>query len=149
MAFIYDCDFTVHSVIDNLDEGGIPDGEPEVSITTELGFLKAEPADGTDKIYISYNEESEGGRTHTEIVVDGGEVRLSRRGSADYDLTFKEGEECVGVYSVPPYSFDMRVLCKRVRNSMTREGGSLQIIYDMNVGGADKSCRMKITAKRR
>ena len=149
MAFIYDCDFTIHSVIDNLDEAGVPDGEPEISITTERGFLKAEPSEPQDKLYISYNEEGEGGKTHTEIVIDGNKVKLSRRGSSSYDLVFGEGEECSCVYSVPPYSFDMRVNCKRVRNSMTREGGVLQIIYDMNVGGADKKCRMKITAKRR
>lgn len=149
MAFIYDCDFTIHSVIDNLDENGIPDGEPEISITTERGFLKAEPQESGDKLYISYNEEGEGGKTHTELVIAGAEVRLSRRGSADYDLIFKEGESCTTVYTVSPYSFDMRVNCKRVRNSLTRDGGVIQIIYDMNVGGADKSCRMKITAKRR
>lgn len=149
MAFIYDCDFTVHSVIDNLDDVGMPDGEPEISITTERGFLKAEPTEGGDRLYISYNENTEGGRTHTELVIDGGAVRLSRRGSTNYDLDFTEGGECTTVYSVPPYSFDMRVLCKKIRNNITREGGDIQIIYSMTVGGADKNCRMKITARRR
>lgn len=149
MPFIYDCDFTVHSVIDNLDDVGMPDGEPEISITTVRGFLKAEAGESSDRLFISYSEDGEGGRTHTDLALDGGRVKLSRRGAASYDLVFSEGEECSTIYSVPPYSFDMRVLCKKIRSSMTRGGGELQIIYSMTVGGAEKTCRLKITAKRR
>ncbi len=149
MPFIYDCNFTVHSVIDNLDDVGMPDGEPEISITTQVGFLKVEDMGGTDRLYISYNENTDGERAHTELVVDGGRVKLSRRGSSNYDLDFAEGEECSTIYSVPPYSFDMTVFCKKIRNNLSRDGGYIQIFYSMSVGGADKACRMKITAKRR
>lgn len=148
MAFIYDADFTVHSVIDNLDDAGLPVGEPEVNILTVSGFLKISRTDEGEVFNMMYSESDEDrARTVTDITVEGGSVLLSRHGGVDYTIRFSEGEEYTGIYSVPPYSFDMRVYTKRVRSSLSREGGELQMIYSMEVGGAEKSCRMKISVK--
>ena len=148
MAFIYDADFTVHSVIDNLDDGGLPTGEPEINIVAASGFLKLSRTEDGEIFNIMYSESDEdGARTVTDITVEGGKVLLSRHGGVDYTISFSEGEEYEGIYSVPPYSFDMKVFTKRVRSSLSREGGELQMIYSMEVGGAEKSCRMKISVK--
>lgn len=147
MAFIYDAEFTVHSVIDNL-EGGMPDGEPEINITTLEGFLKLERRDEGDVYYITYGEKDEyGGRTVTDIKIDGARVELSRRGAMDYNIVFEEGKSYSGIYAIPPYKFDMTVLTKKIRKNLSRTGGELQLIYSMNVGGGEKACRMKISVK--
>ena len=144
MAFIYDSRVTVRSVIDNLDAVGLPEGESEISITTHDAFLKVTPREEGDLIVISYSETVEGDRIYTEITLDGGTVTLARHGATEYTIRFTEGEEYVGIYEVAPYKFDMRVLTKRIRNGVTRRGGELRINYSMNVGGAEKSCRMNI-----
>ncbi len=146
MAFIYDVNITVHSVIENLTDSGLVDGEPEINIITIPGFLKAE-REG-DVYYISYKEDTDEGRALTDIRLSDGEVMLSRRGDSSYDIRFSLGEVHESIYRAGAYSFDMSVLTKKIRNSISREGGELQLIYKMTLGGADKNARMKITVKR-
>ena len=81
---------------------------------------------------------------HIAIYPDG-TVSLSRRGAIVSDILFKEGEECRTVYAIPPYKFDMTVKTRRVRNELNAEGGILRLLYSMNVGGQEKTVRMKIT----
>lgn len=143
MAYIYDFEYTVHSVIDNLNEVGLPDGEPEISITTVKGFLKRTD----DALLITYSEQTDGGKVLTDIEISGDSVSLKRRGSVVFDVTFREGETVSTVYSVPPYSFDCTVRTRRIRNSITKDGGELTLLYSMNIGGQEKNVRMKISAK--
>ena len=141
MAFIYECSIKIHSVIDNLDELGLPEGDPEINIITTDGFLKAK--DGL--ICLDYKEVSEENKTLVSLSVDeGGRVELSRRGAVVCDMIFAEGEEHCCLYQIPPYSFDMTLKTKKVRTTLSRSGGELQLIYSMNVGGQDKNVRMKI-----
>ena len=143
MAFIYELEYTVHSVIENLDENGLIEGEPEVNLITVDGFLKS---DG-ESLFITYSESSEGGKILTDMTVSDGEVRLSRRGAVMFDATFREGESASTVYSIPPYSFDAVITTKRIRSELTKDGGVLRLNYGMNIGGQDKAVRMKITAR--
>ena len=142
MAYVYDFTFRVHSVIDNLDDAGLPEGAPEISETVSDGFLKI---DG-DTLYITYKEDSEGGRIISDITVSQEGVHLLRRGAIEFDVTFIEGKSVNTVYSIPPYSFDATVRTSRIRSEMTKAGGSVRIHYSMNVGGQEKSVRLKITA---
>ena len=98
MAFVYELEYTVHSVIENLDDSGLPEGDPEISITTAEGFFKSED----DSSLITYTEMTEGGRVVTDITLSEGSVKLSRRGAVVFDATFKEGESCKTLYSIPP-----------------------------------------------
>ena len=142
MAFIYEFLYTVHSVIENLDDKGLVEGEPEVTIVTVDGFMKS---DG-EKIYITYTETSEGGRILTDMTVSEDEVKLTRRGAVMFDATFREGKTESTVYSIPPYSFDTTLTTKKIRSEITKDGGILRLHYAMNVGGQEKAVRMKITA---
>ena len=74
---------------------------------------------------------------------------LQKRGDVESDMTFREGDEVKTVYRVGPYSFDMVVRTKRIRNSLDTAGGELGLLYSMNVGGQEKNVRMKISAKRK
>ena len=134
---------TVNSVIDNLDDAGLPDGDPEINIFTTVGDLTV-----SDKgMKLSFTEDCEGQKTVTTLFVINDKVTLGKRGAIESDITFHEGEIYKTVYKVGPYAFDMTVDTKRIRCNMTRLGGELQLIYSMNVGGQDKNVRMKITAK--
>ncbi len=148
MAFIYDCEFKIHSVIDNLTDAGLPDGEPEINIITAPGFLKYDRATGA--LTVSYSENVEGGdKVLSELTLLGDTATLSKRGAIRCDITFREGEEHKTLYTVSPYTFDMTVHTKRLRTTLTKEGGELSLIYSMNIGGGEKSVRMKIVATRK
>lgn len=131
---------TVRSVIDNIEDG-LPIGDPERTLITAPGSL----TDDGGVLTLQYAEEGEGQRTDVTLIYRTGGVILSRRGSVVVDLVFEEGEECRTVYSVPPYKFDMTVNTKRIRSTLSGEGGELQLIYDMNIGGQDKRVRMHIS----
>ena len=143
MAYIYELEYTVHSVIENLDDSGLADGDPEISITTQEGFFKL----SEERAVISYTEQTEGDRITTDITLEGGALILSRRGAVVFDATFREGECCKTVYSVPPYSFDAEIRTKKIRSDITKAGGELRLLYSMNIGGQEKSVRLKISAK--
>jgi uncharacterized beta-barrel protein YwiB (DUF1934 family) len=140
MAFIKEMKFRISSVIDNLGASGLPDGDPERTEISVDGFYKI---DG-DNYEITYSEMTDGGKVVSTITVSSGEVRVIRRGAVDSEMVFIEGESHSSVYTVSPYSFDTVVTCRKVRMGLDKDGGRLDIFYGMNIGGADKSVRMRI-----
>ena len=140
MAVIKEKKIIMSSVIENLLPSGLTDGEPEKTEVCADGFLKI---NGGEYI-ISYVEKTEGGRVCTDITVTDGEVRVKRSGGIESDMVFKEGFLHKSLYGVPPYSFDAEVFTKKIRNSMTRDGGRVDIFYTMKIGGADKFVKMRI-----
>ena len=140
MAIIKEKKIILSSVIDNLLPSGLTDGEPECAESTAEGFLKI-----TDGEYaLSFAETTEGGRVVSDITVRDGSVRLCRRGAINSDMLFEEGLSHTSLYEVPPYSFDAEIYTKKIRNSMGRDGGRVDIYYTMKIGGADKKVRMRI-----
>lgn len=143
MTQVYDAELKIHSVIDNLTDVGLPDGDPEINIFTTKGTVRKNGNEFT----IDYVEQNEEYKTYCTLVADGERVKLSRRGAVECDVLFDTAEPCTCIYRVPPYSFDMAVRTARVRNSLCESGGELQLIYSMNIGGQNKKVRMKITAR--
>lgn len=130
----------IESTITDLDGTGLPEGESEKSVSeTEATYRYSE-----GDIRIRYKEESEGNVSETEIVCREGWVTVKREGAIVSNLYFKEGESQKSIYSIPPYNFDAEVLAKRVRVSLNEDGGNISLIYNMKIGGADKSAVMKI-----
>ena len=143
MDIQYNAKITVNSVIDNLTDSGLPDGDPEINIFTVDGIYNH--VNGvTEILYTEKNEES---ITVCTLRIENGDVALSRRGAVECRIMFAEGATCNTLYKVPPYSFDMSVTTLKIRNSLSASGGELQLIYNMNIGGQDKKVRMKINAK--
>ena len=130
----------IESVIDNLDEGGLPQGESERSVSDCMGSLRM--SDG--RITLTYTEKNEGAEIRSEIICLDGQVTVRRSGAIESELCFKEGVLHRSLYSIPPYKFDATVIAKRVRVAVTEMGGSIDLIYNMTVGGAEKAARMKI-----
>jgi len=140
MAIIKEKKFKISSVIENLSQSGLPEGDTERTEITPDGFLKI--SDG--EIIIMYSESTEGGKVVSDIIIADDTVSVIRRGAVVSDMVFSEGERHNSLYQVPPYSFDTEIYTKKIRNNMTRDGGRLDIFYTMKIGGAEKSVRMKI-----
>ena len=140
MAFIKEMKFNISSVIVNLTPSGLPDGTPERTEISVDGFYKINGGN----YEIDYSENTEGGKVVSAIEVNGESVRVTRHGAVESEMAFTEGKAHSSVYTVVPYSFDTVVTCKKIRCGLDNNGGRLDIFYDMNIGGADKSVRMRI-----
>ena len=140
MAFIKEMKFKISSVITNLGASGLPDGEPERTEIETVGFYKI----NGENFEIDYSENTEGGRVVTTISVSEDGVRVLRHGAVESDMRFSEGVSHSSLYTVSPYSFDTVVRCKKIRCGLDNNGGRLDIFYDMTIGGAEKSVRMRI-----
>ena len=141
MAIIKEKNFKIRSVIENLDSSGLAEGDAETSEICTDGFFKIDE----ERYTITYSEESQGGKIVSDIVIDGTAITVRRAGAIKSELYFREGEKHSSLYEIPPYSFDTTVITKKIRNNLTRDGGTLDIFYNMNIGGQDKKVRMKIT----
>ena len=140
MAFIKEKKLKVSSVIENLLPSGLVDGEPEKTEISPDGFLKI--SDG--EYNITYSELTEGGKVVSDIIITDKSVRVKRTGAIESDMLFVEGLTHKSLYGVPPYSFDTEIITKKIRNNMTRDGGRVDIFYNMKIGGAEKQVKMRI-----
>lgn len=143
MARIKEAKILVRSVIQNLDENMLPEGEDEVFNFEASGFLRYDKETGA--LGVRYTEEAEDGKTFTEISFERGLVRVKRHGGVSSELCFYEsGIEYSGIYSVGAYSFDVSVIPLKIRNGIGYEGGVLDVFYRMCIGGAHKKTRYRI-----
>ena len=130
----------IESIIENLDSRGLIDGDPERSLTEANGTYRY--SDG--EAFINFNEQGEYGKIHTEIKCLGGTVTVRRDGAIESNMHFAEGESHHSLYVIAPYQFDSTVTAKRVRTDLTAEGGKIDLLYSMVLGGTEKNARMKI-----
>ena len=130
----------IESVIDNLDDAGLPAGESEKSVSLADGVYRY----AGDGARISYKESLDGGECENEILVFSDSVTVRRHGAIISDLHFKEGESQSSVYQIPPYRFDCEVMAKRVAVDLCATGGKINLVYNMKIGGAEKSAIMRI-----
>ena len=140
MTKITEVKIKIESAIENLDSAGLPEGDIERAATEAEGYLRY--SDG--EAVLTYCEESEGGRAESEIICRGAGVTVKRRGAIESELYFEEGKSHSSLYSVPPYKFDATVTARRVRVDLGADGGKIDLLYNMKIGGAEKSTRMKI-----
>ena len=57
---------------------------------------------------------------------------------------FEEGAVHTSLYKVPPYTFDAEIRTRKIRSALSEQGGTLELIYNMKIGGAVRATRMKI-----
>jgi uncharacterized beta-barrel protein YwiB (DUF1934 family) len=130
----------IESIIDNLDESGLADGESEKNVTMVDGIYHYDGSGAR----ISYKEENEGGKSESEILVFSDSVKVSRHGAIESVLFFREGETNSSIYQIPPYRFDAEVTARRVTIELGPTGGRINLVYNMKIGGAEKSAIMRI-----
>ncbi|MBQ8528114.1 MAG: DUF1934 domain-containing protein [Clostridia bacterium] len=129
----------IESLIDELDSSGLTMGEPERTESAAVGYLRF----GEDAT-LTYTESGEYGSVVTELWASGDTVTVKRTGAIVSELRFTEGLTHTSLYEVPPYKFDVSVKARRVRVDLKSEGGVVDVLYDMDIGGARKAVRMKI-----
>ena len=140
MQIVKEAKIKIESVRDNLDPSGLVEGESEKNLTEH----SASYSFSEERTVITYSEVGEGGKVDSEIIYENGSVRAKRFGAIESDLLFKEGEHSLSLYSVPPYKFDADVFARRIRVDLSEMGGKIELFYNMKIGGAEKSARMKI-----
>ncbi len=139
-AVVKEAEFIISSTIENLDASGLPIGECERTEGRYSGYFHV----FGDEYLITYTEEAEGKRILSEIKYSASAVTVCRTGAIESRLVFTEGEAHASLYKIPPYTFDAEVRTRRIREALNENGGSLELHYNMKIGGADKSVRMKI-----
>lgn len=139
-AVIKKAKIKIESTIENLNSAGLPEGDGEKTVTEADGTYRYNNGEAV----VMYKENSEGGEISTRISLVSDTVSVKREGAIESLLFFKEGERNLSLYSIPPYKFDAEVYAKRVRVNLTADGGSIDLLYNMKIGGAEKSARMKI-----
>ena len=140
MPTIKEAKFKITSVIENLDDVGLPEGDSERTESAAVGYFHC--FDGY--FLLTYTESQEGVSVTTEIKCDSDTVRVLRHGAIESDMMFSVGVTHKSVYTVSPYKFDAEVRARRIRSSLGESGGRLELIYDMKIGGASKSARMSV-----
>ena len=131
----------ITSTIDELDDNGLIESTEKNEEAYEANLTEW----GMRSYTISYHEKGEDKEVDTLITIKGDEITVKRDGSISSEFIFKEKYTHKAVYSIPPFSFDAEIFTKKIRGGITALGGELTIIYDMTVGGAKKSIRMKIS----
>lgn len=140
MAIIKEARIEVSSIIENLDDAGLAHGDIERTTSECCGYYNY--VDG--RVEITYCERTDGGEVTTIVTVNGDAVRVVRHGAIESDMIFTRGNTHTSEYSIPPYRFECSVTTRRIRSSLDESGGGLDLLYNMNIGGADKAVRMKI-----
>ena len=140
MSKIIDVNIKIESSIENLDSCGLPDGDAEKTFSETVGRYKF----SEQSVILLYHENSDGGAVRSEISYRDGILTVKRSGAIESNLQFKEGETHHSLYCVPPYQFDAEVKARRIRVGLDEDGGAIDLIYNMKIGGAEKSARMKI-----
>ena len=120
----------IESSIENLDRMGLIDGDAEKTVSEANGTYRY----SNGEAFIKFNEQSEGGKIHTEISCLGGAVTVRRDGAIESRMHFSEGETHHFIYTIAPYQFDATVTAKRVRTELDSEGGKIDLLYNMNIG---------------
>ena len=117
MPIIKEMKFKVNSVIENLSDAGLPDGEPEISESVCDGFFKI----SEDSYLITYSENTEGGRVISDIEIDGEKIELT----ADDLLVSTESKEGFTAASDKGITVVMDTL---VTEELLKEGNERELI---------------------
>ena len=129
----------ITSTVEELSDSGLAESS-EKTETKALGLLSEQ----SGRLTLSYKESTEGGEVASEVIIEGDKITVRRTGAISSEFSFREGCEHKSLYSVGPYAFDAVILTKKIRGGLDLFGGSLSLFYDMTVGGAKKSVKMKI-----
>lgn len=134
---------SVRSFVENLDDFGLTESTESDTATAPCEFAVR---GGASRII--YKTENDGVSTQTEITVTKRGVRLVRHGGIESVMEFSEGEITKTLYRIPPYAFDAEIDTKRVCGSFTEDGGTLELLYLLSIGGAKKKMRLSLTVGR-
>ncbi len=142
MGVVYDRNLTIRSVIENLSDVGLPEGEPEITEVKVPGLITVKDA----CLLITYRENTEGGAVFSTVKIEDDTVSVQRRGAISFDMHFGEADEC-GIYRIEPYAFDYQLHTLKIRKEFERAVGKLDIFYELRIGGAQKKVCFSLCAE--
>lgn len=92
--------------------------------------------------YISYNETEMTGfdsETKTTLKVEGNKVTMTRFGSINTHMIFKQGEKYLGHYETPYGSFTIGIVADEVSINIGESSGDIEIKYMLEIDNATKA----------
>ena len=94
---------------------------------------KLEDAEGA--LRLSYQESELTGMEGTTTVfhVEPERVTLLRMGNVSSEMVFEEGRRHMSLYSTPYGSMEVGILARKLRSTLDRDGGKLEIDYDIEI----------------
>lgn len=119
-------------------------GESQSVIQHVEGRLREEG----EELLLTYREgENSGlGKTGTTLRLEPGRATLTRTGEVRAHMVFQEGEEHTSLYETPYGKLPMTIRTQRLEEKLSRAGGSLYLIYQIQLGGADMGeTRLRLT----
>ena len=143
MAPVKKVKLNISSVIENLDDSGLADGDIERDSVSCTGDLISSCQNHT----ISYLEKREGGEVRCSISQTPSGITVKRSGAVESEMSFALGKSYKTLYRVPPFSFDMTIETIRLSGNLSENGGEISLLYKMVVGGAAKKVKMRIAAE--
>ncbi len=133
----------MRSSIWNLDSEGNREGSAEVS----CGEHDAALFSISGKTAVRFTESTEGGKITSEITFSPDCITVKKSGAIESVMVFKAGCDYQSLYSIPPFSFDMKISTKALKCFESDSGIEATVLYRMEIGGASKSCSMKISSE--
>ncbi len=135
-------DIKISSVIENLDDSGLCESVERENVNAK-GTLTLTPLGCT----LEYDEESENGRCHSKLTLNGGEAALVKSGDISCTFNFSEGKETLAIYNMGCFAFDVKIKALRISYSTTPILTSIRLIYTMNIGGQEKKINLQLRAE--
>lgn len=91
-------------------------------------------------------EESGLGQTRTILRLEPGWATLTRTGEVSSHMVFQEGKEHTSLYETPYGKLPMTIRTHRLEEKLNEAGGSVYLIYEIRLGGADAGeTRLRLT----
>lgn len=114
------------------------DGETDVTTLSACG--------NWENGVLTYGTNEDGVTDRTRLTV-GETVQMERTGALSSRLIFEKGVTHRCPYGTPYGTLELLVTTHRMVNRLTQTGGSLQLIYTLNAGGAPIENEIEIVIK--
>ncbi|MCH5211213.1 MAG: DUF1934 domain-containing protein [Oscillospiraceae bacterium] len=119
----------------------------ETNVIEELAYGSLYEKNG--KWYIIYKTEEDGDRISSMIKLSDNEVSIKRSGSINSMMVYKTGEKREFMYGTPYGEIAMEIETHRIITDITENGGSVNMVYTLNVQDEKYFNDMKITVVKR
>lgn len=120
------------------------DGEKESMTQRVEGHLRRE-----EERYILTYWEGEGsdlGQTRTTLHLESDRAVLTRQGELTAHMVFQEGASHTSLYETPYGKLPMTIHTQRLEGKLSEAGGSVYLVYQIQLGGADAGeTRLRLT----
>ena len=113
--------------------------EDTIEIITECGFYK-----NNDKYYIFYQEVYDDGTTQCSIKCENGVVTIKRKGDTNANFSCRKDKDTAFIYTTQYGHFSVTVHTKELEADFSEKGGTLKLLYDLAINGAEQENEIDI-----